>query len=337
MRRPATHNSNQPFTEGQGLKNLIFTCAVAALSLAANQAQAQTLKGSPTSVKKQYQLAQSYGFNFIQTASEIAPNVESGELHRVSPGRYMELHDVSYPYAVSETSLFLDRLSRQYHAACGEKLTVTSLLRPVSNQPANAVALSVHPTGMAIDLRIPAKWKCRSWLEDTLLSLEKERVLDVTRERHPAHYHVAVYAEQYETRVAALEAKRRQPATHPQAQATQEVAVSSGAASHQDYIVRKGDSLWEIAARTGVSVAELRTANELQGNRIYVGQTLRMPDAANASTLLAANDVITHRVNRGETLWAIANRYGTSVKKLQQVNNTGKVLKVGQVLTIYRG
>ena len=244
------------------------------LSLTANLAQAETLKGSPTSVEKQYRLAQSYGFNFIKTASEVAPNVESGELHRVSPGRYMELHDVSYPYAVSETRLFLGRLSQQYYAACGEKLIVTSLLRPVNTQPANAVALSVHPTGMAVDLRIPAKWKCRSWLENTLLSLEKERVLDVTRERRPAHYHVAVYARPYETRVAALEAKFRQPATHTSDQPAQEVSVSSGSASHQDYIVRKGDSLWEIAAKTGVSVAELRTANKLQGNRINVGETL---------------------------------------------------------------
>ena len=307
------------------------------MTLTANPAQAQTLKGSPTSVEKQYRLAQSYGFNFIKTASEVAPNVESGELHRVSPGRYLELHDVSYPYAVSETRLFLDRLSQQYYAACGEKLIVTSLLRPVSNQPANAVALSVHPTGMAVDLRIPAHRKCRSWLENTLLSLERERVLDVTRERHPAHYHVAVYARQYETRVAALQARTHQPATQESVQPTQEVAVTSGSAGPGGYTVRKGDSLWEIAAKTGVSVADLRTANKLRGNRINVGQTLLIPDAANGSTLLAANDVITYRVNRGDTLWAIANRYGTSVKKLRQVNNTGKVLKVGQVLTIYRG
>jgi membrane-bound lytic murein transglycosylase D len=170
-----------------------------------------------------------------------------------------------------------------------------------------------------------------------LLYLEKERVLDVTRERHPAHYHVAVYAKPYETRVAALEAKVRQPATLTQAQSAPEVAVSSSPASRRDYTVRKGDSLWEIAAKTGVSVAELRTANRLQGNRINAGQTLLIPDTANASTLLAANDVITYRVTRGDTLWTIANRYGTSVKKLQQVNNTSKFLKVGQVLTIYRG
>lgn len=249
----------------------------------------------------------------------------------------MEFHDVSYPYAVAETRLFLDRLSQQYHAACGDRLTVTSLLRPVNNQPANAVALSVHPSGMAVDLRIPPKGKCRSWLENTLLSLEKERVLDVTRERHPAHYHVAVYAKQYETRVAALEAKVSQPTTHTQAQPAPEVTVSSGPASQHNYIVRKGDSLWEIAAKTGVSVASLRTVNNLQGNRIDVGQTLLIPGAANDTTLLAANDVTTHRVNRGDTLWTIANRYGTSVKKLKQDNNTGKYLKVGQVLTIHGG
>jgi LysM repeat protein len=337
VRLPSNNNSNQPITEGQSLKNLIITSVFAVLLLAANQAQAQNLRGSRASVRNQHQLAQTYGFSFIKTASEVAPKVESGELLRVTPGQNLELHDVSFPYAVAETSLFLDRLSQQYHNACGEKLTVTSLLRPINNQPANAVALSVHPTGMAVDLRIPRTSKCRSWLEETLLSLEKERVLDVTRERRPAHYHIAVYAEAYETRVAALKAKVGQPTPtiDTQPQPTQEVVVSSGPAGHPDYIVRKGDSLWEIAARTGVSVAGLRSANNLQGNRIDVGQTLRIPGASSGSTLLAANSVITHRVSRGDTLWTIAQSYGTSVKKLQQANNTGKFLKIGQQLVIY--
>jgi LysM repeat protein len=328
-------------TEGPGLNNKLLISAFAVLLLTANQAQAQTLKGSRSSVRTQYELAQSYGFSFINTAKEVTPKVESGELHKVSSGRYMELHSVSFPYAVAETSLFLQRLSQQYTAACGEKLTVTSLLRPANLQPVNAVALSVHPTGMAVDLRIPQKSKCRSWLEATLLSLEKERVLDVTRERFPPHYHVAVYAQAYAERVAALEAKAGRSTSLAQAQPTQEVAVSSGAvshqASHQNYTARRGDSLWKIAANTGVSVAELRTANNLQSNRIVVGQTLRIPDAANVTTQLAEHNVITHRVNRGDTLWTIANRYGTSVQELKQVNNTGRFLKVGQVLTIYLG
>lgn len=328
-------------SEGPALKSHILISVFAVFLLTANQAQAQTLKGSPNSVRTQYELAQSYGFSFTNTAKEVTQLVESGELHRVSSGRYMELHGVSFPYAVAETSLFLERLSQQYTAACGEKLTVTSLLRPANKQPVNSVALSVHPTGMAVDLRIPQKSKCRSWLEETLLALEKEQVLDVTRERFPPHYHVAVYAQPYAARVAAMEAKARQSTTLAQTQATQEIAVSSGLASHQashqKYIARKGDSLWKIAANTGVSVAELRAANNLQSNRIVVGQTLHIPDTANTSALQSDNNIITHRVNRGDTLWTIANHYGTSVKKLQQVNNTGRILKVGQVLTIDLG
>jgi LysM repeat protein len=282
------------------MKSLKFTFVAAILLLTANQAQGQTLKGSPASVKKQYTLAQSYGFRFIQTPNEVAPVVNSGKLQRVSANRHLELHSVSYPYAVAETKLFLDRLSQQYQSACGEKLTVTSLLRPANKQPANSVARSVHPTGMAVDLRIPAKGNCRSWLENTLLILA-------------------------------------------QAEPVQQVAVSSSSVQsgpeiqQANYVVRRGDSLWEISVKTGVSVAALRSANNLRGNRIDPGQTLTLPDATHSSTLLASNNVITHRVNRGESLWTIANRYGTSVKKIQQVNHTGKVLKVGQVLTIYGG
>jgi LysM repeat protein len=290
-------------------------------------------------VQKQYQLAQSYGFPFIHTASEVQRNVNSEALVRVAADRYLELHAVSYPYAVSETKLFLGRLSTQYYAACGEKLTVTSLLRPSSLQPANSVALSVHPTGMAVDLRIPLNRSCRSWLERTLLSLEKERVLDVTRERHPPHYHVAVYAEQYETRVAAMAGATSAPAVTALAPpAEREVAVATTAATASRYVVRKGDSLWDIAARSGVSVAELRVANSLPGNRITAGQTLQIPatDGTASATLVAGNE-IAHRVHRGDTLWTIANRYGTSVKKLRQANNTGNFIKVGQVLRISRG
>ena len=145
---------------------------IAASLFCASLAQAQTLMGSAASMEKQFQLARSYGFNFINTASDVQRNVNSNQLVRVNPDRYMELHAVSYPYAVSETKLFLGRLSAQYYAACGEKLTVTSLLRPRNRQPSNASVRSVHPTGMAADLRIPAKGHCRAWLENTLLSLE---------------------------------------------------------------------------------------------------------------------------------------------------------------------
>ena len=57
---------------------------------------------------------------------------------------------------------------------------------------------------MAVDFRIPAKAASRRWLERTLVSLERSRVLDVTKERRPAHYHVAVFPSQYEHYVERL-------------------------------------------------------------------------------------------------------------------------------------
>jgi LysM repeat protein len=48
--------------------------------------------------------------------------------------------------------------------------------------------------------------------------------------------------------------------------------------------------------------------------------------------------VITHQVNRGDTLWQIANRYGTSVEKLRRSNRQASdSLQVGQVLRITKG
>ena len=57
---------------------------------------------------------------------------------------------------------------------------------------------------MAVDLRIPPKQACRTWLENYLLAMEKDDVLDVTRERRPPHYHVAVFPDTYEQYVVSL-------------------------------------------------------------------------------------------------------------------------------------
>lgn len=313
------------------MNNVIRIQLILMLSLCVSAVHAQTLKGSRESIDKQYRKAVSYGFTFVQSASALNSAIRTNELIRVSPDRYMDLHDVSFPYAVPGTRLFLSRLSSQYYSRCGEKLTVTSLLRPRDRQPANSVARSVHPTGMAVDLRIPKTRKCRAWLENTLLSLERERVVDVTRERYPPHYHVAVYAEHYETRVARLTGKST---------GSESSQSGSYAGAYERYVVQKGDTLSEIAQRSNISVAQLRAVNTLRGNLINVGQKLRIPTgaASSASGEVVATYETTHRVNRGDTLWRIANRYGTSVQQLRRVNGTDSdVLQVGQILKISKG
>ena len=286
--------------------------AILAVCLAAaiGAARAQTLRGSVDSVQRQYDIAVRDGFTFVAGSGEIQDLVDSGRLLRVVENRNLILHDVSNPYARPGVKLLLDRLSAQYRRACGEKLTVTSLLRPRDRQPANAAAKSVHPAGMAVDLRIPNNGGCRSWLERTLLALEGSGVLDATRERYPPHYHVAVFTTPYQNYVAKL------------------------TNSNREYRVRRGDSLWEIANTMGISLAQLRVANGISGDLINVGQRLRIPAAGAAATI----DKIEYKVRRGDSLWRIARRYNTSVTRIMRQNRLGSdVLEVNQVLQITPG
>ena len=236
---------------------------VLCLGLLAAPAAAQSLRGSPWSVTRQNRMAHDHDFTFLSTGRGVRDFVAKGYLLEVPGDGNYTLAAVSYPYARSEVKLFIERLAAQYRAACGERLVVTSLTRPQSAQPNNASRRSVHPTGMAVDFRRSTQRTCRSWLEDTLLSLEKEGVLEATRERYPPHYHVAVFPNHYSRYVAALPDKS---------------LPTPAAVTH--HTVRRGDSLWSIARDYGIDVDALKSANQLTGSRIYAGQKLRIPSAS---------------------------------------------------------
>ena len=176
----------------------VVLAVLAAGVLVAAPARAAELNGSLRSMQQQHRVAVADGYAFLATASQIRRMVDAGELVPVE-GNADFLVDAQVPhrFARPEVLLFLERLGAQYHAATGRKLVVTSLVRASAEQPPNAHRLSVHPAGMALDLRVPANASDRAWLERTLLALETEGVLDVTRERRPPHYHVAVFPEEY--------------------------------------------------------------------------------------------------------------------------------------------
>ncbi len=224
--------------------------------------QGQSLRGSTRSVDYQFRVAHDHDFTFIANPAQVERFVEAGYLVPVKADRYFELRGVSYPYARPETRTFIMRLSEQYRRGCGEKLVVTSLTRPLSRQPRNASSRSVHPTGMAVDVRRSNNMACRSWIENVLLSLEKAGVLEATRESRPPHYHIALFPRPYAHYVAELTSR---PNTR--------IASSDVL----DYQVRRGDSLWNIARSHGTTVDRLKEENQLRGSRIYAGQVLRIP------------------------------------------------------------
>jgi hypothetical protein len=183
---------------------LTTTCA----TCAAPFLDAQTLLGSHESLLRQNEEAREHDFTYLRTASDVRDYIQQGLLVRLGGNSDYELagDEVSFPYARPEVKTFVERLSDQYHSACGERLVVTSLTRPITRQPANASAISVHPTGMAIDLRRSDSSGCRLWLETVLLDLENKGVIEATREQYPPHYHVAVFPNPYLQYVASGEA-----------------------------------------------------------------------------------------------------------------------------------
>lgn len=182
----------------------LTTCATCAAPLL----EAQSLLGSHESLLRQNEEAREHDFTYLRTSSDVRDYAQQGLLVRLPGNSDYELagDEVSFPYARPEVKTFIERLSNQYHDACGERLVVTSLTRPITRQPPNASTISVHPTGMAADLRRSDSSGCRQWLETVLLDLENKGVLEATREQYPPHYHVAVFPNPYLQYVASGEA-----------------------------------------------------------------------------------------------------------------------------------
>ncbi len=92
------------------------------------------------------------------------------------------------------------------------------------------------------------------------------------------------------------------------------------------HVVKEDETLTEIARRYRVSVSQLQRLNGLVGDRILIGQKLRLKDAE--STV--------HIVERGDALWEIARAYGISVYRLKILNGLrSNRIYPGQKLKLY--
>ena len=102
----------------------------------------------------------------------------------------------------------------------------------------------------------------------------------------------------------------------------------------ETYIVVKGDTLWEIANRYGVTVEELVELNHLSNpNLIYPGEVLLLPGQGENQAKT------TYTVVVGDTLWGIANRYGVTVEELVELNHLSNpnLIYPGEVLLLPGG
>lgn len=130
--------------------------------------------------------------------------------------------------------------------------------------------------------------------------------------------------------------------TRPGAAAQAVTPPPAEAAPAVNYTVVKGDSLWTVAKRHGVTVAELASANNLMTNatlqlnqKLIIPQKAVAPAAAGASAAAPAADSPSYTVKSGDTLGAIARRNGTTVDALRAANRlSGDVVRAGQVLLL---
>jgi hypothetical protein len=230
----------------------------AALAATAGPLAAQTLRGSRGSVERMYGQARGQDLTFYRSPRGVRNAAAEGDLVRLRGNDDYRVAGASYAYGLPTTRTFVQRLASQYREACGERLVVTSATRPRSMRLRNSVTESVHPTGMAVDLRKPTRGSCLRWLRQTLLDIEGEGVIEATEERFPPHFHVAVFPRQYASYRDGRGGARR-------------------ASARAVYRVREGDSLWTIARRHGVSVARIKEANDLRSSRLAIGQKIVIP------------------------------------------------------------
>jgi hypothetical protein len=144
-----------------------------------------------------YRQAVRGGLDFYETATQVRRAVVRGELVALPGNANYTVSNVRTPYVRPQTKSFITDLAVDYRRACGEPMVVTSATRPMSRKLANSSSLTVHPTGMAVDLRRPSG-RCLTWLRKTLLAAERRGAIEATEERRPPHFHVAVLPVRYQ-------------------------------------------------------------------------------------------------------------------------------------------
>lgn len=102
------------------------------------------------------------------------------------------------------------------------------------------------------------------------------------------------------------------------------------AAQVKTVVVRAGDTLYDIALANDLSVADLIAFNDLDGTLIHPGQELRLAAGDKAP------EPLTVTVAAGDSLWALARRYDTTVAAIASANglSSAATLRVGAILSI---
>jgi len=115
-------------------------------------------------------------------------------------------------------------------------------------------------------------------------------------------------------------------------------AAAASASKPRVYTVKRGDTLWGVARKHGVTVPALASANGLSSkSELTAGARLQIPGAGSASAPAGESTRMTYKVRSGDTLSEIAEKFNVSVRQLMSWNNlrSSSSLRSGQRIVIY--
>lgn len=100
------------------------------------------------------------------------------------------------------------------------------------------------------------------------------------------------------------------------------------------YEVKKGDTLYGIASKFSTTVDEIKKLNNLTSSSLSIGQKLKIPEYVEEPNTNVSSDSY-YTVQKGDSLYAIANKFNTTVEKLKEMNNlSSNILSIGQKLKV---
>jgi membrane-bound lytic murein transglycosylase D len=109
---------------------------------------------------------------------------------------------------------------------------------------------------------------------------------------------------------------------------------SGGNPKATTHVVRRGDSLWNLAKRYDTTTAKIQKLNKLHGTHLYVGQVLKVQETGR--TAAKDENARTYRVQKGDTPFKIAQQNNITLKRFMRLNQLTDNSKIfpGQVVLV---
>lgn len=177
--------------------------------------------------------------------------------------------------------------------------------------------------------------KRRLLVQQRQLALQQERAAREERARLAAAQAAAAQAAAKQQQLAAAKAAVPVPSVQMvKASNTMAMAqpVSNRVSNRETHRVAQGDTLFNIAQRYNMNVAELIAMNNLRGNHIRIGQTLKVKGSTNGLKMQKVEIPAVHIVQKGDTLTNIASRYNLKMADIKRLNNNREDVRIGETL-----